>query len=101
MNFEAKLAGFVYRDGTNGEGWPDCVTVDNGGILVSEYDTRAYYPIDRNALLDLVKELELGAQCVVGRKWSNMECERMAKYLADDYEMIACRIRKALGEDDG
>lgn len=56
---------------------------------------------DRDALLELVKELELGAQCVVGRKWPNMECERMAKHLADDYEMIVCRIRKALGVQDG
>ena len=54
---------------------------------------------DRDALLGLVKELELGAQCVVGRKWPNAECERMAKHLAGDYETIARRIREALGEE--
>lgn len=54
---------------------------------------------DRDALLGLVKELELGAQCFVGRKWPDVECERMAKHLADDYEMIASRIRKALGAE--
>lgn len=59
------------------------------------------HPVDRDALLGLAKELELGAQCFVGRKWLNVECERMAKHLADDYEMIACRIRKALGVEDG
>ena len=62
----------------------------------------AYAPmVDVYALLELVKELELGTQCVVGRKWPNVECERMAEHLADDYEMIVCRIRKALGVDDG
>ena len=62
------------------------------------YDTRL---IDRDALLELVKELELGAQCFVGRKWPDVECERAGKHLADDYEMIARRIRKALGVQDG
>ena len=52
---------------------------------------------DRDALLELVKELELGAQCFVGRKWPDVECERAGKHLADDYEMIARRIREALG----
>lgn len=52
--------------------------------------------IDRDALLELVKELELGAQFALGRKWPNLECDRMAKYLADDYEMIARRIRESL-----
>ena len=52
---------------------------------------------DRDALLELVKELELGAQCFVGRKWPDVECERAGKHLADDYEMLARRIRKALG----
>ena len=54
---------------------------------------------DRDALLELVKELELGAQCFVGRKWPDVECERMAKHLADDYEMSARRIREACGEE--
>ncbi len=53
--------------------------------------------MDRAALLELVKELELGAQCFVGRKWPDVECERAGKHLADDYEMIARRIREALG----
>ena len=58
------------------------------------YDTRL---VDRDALLELVKELELGAQCFVGRKWPDVECERAGKHLADDYEMPARRIREALG----
>ena len=83
MNFEAKLAGFVYRDGTNGEGWPDCVIVDNGGILLSEYDTRTYYPIDRRALLALADELEIPM--------------RDGGYS----KRIAHRIQEALGVQDG
>lgn len=89
MNFEAKLAGFVYLDGTNGEGWPDCVTVDNGGILLSEYDTRTYYPIDRGALLELADEIERdGAGSLDDDDW--------CKPLLVEY---AQRIREALGVD--
>ena len=68
------------------------------------YDSDRHYcsihdvpTVDRDALLELVKELELGAQCFVGRKWPNVECEGAGKHLADDYEMIARRIREALG----
>ena len=74
------------------------VKVDGWRLEELAHDTAVELTgIDREALLELVKELELGAQCVVGRKWPNMECERMAKHLADDYEMIARRIREALG----
>lgn len=90
MNFEAKLAGFVYRDGTSGDGWPDYVTVDNGGILLSEYDTRTYYPIDRDALLKLADEIELdGAGSLDDDDW--------CKPLLVEY---AQRIREALGVTD-
>ena len=90
MNFEAKLAGFVYRDGTNGEGWPDYVTVDNGGILLCEYDTRTYYPIDRDALLKLADEMEIdGAGALDDDDW--------CKPLLVEY---AQRIRKALWVTD-
>lgn len=86
----------------------DAVFISETGVEDCEHATvcehacrtwcRAYRPrVDRDALLELVKELELGAQCSVGRKWPNTECERMAKNLADDYKTIARRIREALG----
>lgn len=78
--------------------WDGCkapVNLEYSGRLIGQIVRES--TIDRDALLELVKELELGAQCAVGRKWSNVECERMAKHLADDYETIARRIRKALG----
>lgn len=87
MNFEAKLAGFVYRDGTNGEGWPDCVTVDNGGILLSEYDTRTYYPIDRKALIELADDIDKQTDGSMFDAW------------LEDGHYIARRIREACGEE--
>ena len=71
-----------------------CPYYDSDRHYCSIHDVPA---MDRDALLELVKELELGAQCFVGRKWPDVECERAGKHLADDYEMIARRIRKALG----
>lgn len=92
MNFEAKLAGFVYRDGTNGEGWPDCVTVDNGGILLSEYDTRTYYPIDRKALLELER--------LIRRDMVDIDRLQLGIYGRSYLSWVAKVIRKALGEDN-
>lgn len=89
MNFEAKLAGFVYRDGTNGEGWPDCITVDNGGILLSEYDTRTYYPIDRKALIELERDIMEDA--------ADIEKLQLGIYGTCYLIGIAKRIREALG----
>ena len=71
-----------------------CPYYDSDRHYCSIHDVPA---MDRDALLELVKELELGAQCFVGRKWPDVECERAGKHLADDYEMIARRIREALG----
>lgn len=89
MNFEAKLAGFVYRDGTSGDGWPDYVTVDNGGILLSEYDTRTYYPIDRDALLELAEVMQDDAAIC-----PHEDCR-------EHIEVYVRRIREALGVQDG
>ena len=73
-----------------------CPYYDSDRHYCSIHDVPA---MDRDALLELVKELELGAQCFVGRKWPDVECERAGKHLADDYEMIARRIREALGAE--
>ena len=74
-----------------------CPYYDSDRHYCSIHDVPA---MDRDALLELVKELELGAQCFVGRKWPDVECERAGKHLADDYEMIARRIREALGASE-
>ena len=87
LEFQSRLADLI-------EPPRQCPYYDSDRHYCSIHDVPA---MDRDALLELVKELELGAQCFVGRKWPDVECERAGKHLADDYEMIARRIRKALG----
>lgn len=58
MSFESKLTVLGYAKGTTGEDWPDYVILDNGGIVSVEYEMRKYYPVDRDALLELADEIE-------------------------------------------
>ena len=89
MSFEAQLTGFGYGNSMTGEGWPDYVTLDNGGILSVEYETRTYYPVDRYALLALADELEEDA------------CWEAQSPGVDNYAWrlkdVCDRIREALG----
>lgn len=96
MSFEAQLTGFGYGSSMTGEGWPDYVTLDNGGILSVEYETRTYYPVDRHALLALADEM-LSTSIEISSVDSIRPLE--AAYLIQGY---ARRIRDACGvtQDD-
>lgn len=83
MSFEAQLTGFGYGGSMTGEGWPDYVMLDNGGILSVEYETRAYYPVDRDALLAIADRLEAMPPGYTAKGWG---------------ECIARRIREACGK---
>lgn len=91
MSFESKLTVFGYYKGTTGEYWPDYVILDNGGILSVEYETRKYYPVDRDALLKLADELDT---CTVDRLNHLGEADRIS---GREY---ARRIREDLGVED-
>ena len=69
----------------DGTGWPDAVVVDNGGdIFEHTYETRIYFPVDRDALLELEKELDgMAPGYVIDRRG----CAEVAR-----------RIREACGE---
>lgn len=84
MSFEAQLTGFGYGGSMTGEGWPDYVTLDNGGILSIEYETRAYYPVDRDALLALAGVMQ-------GQQYMRED----ARFLR--WDEAARRIREACG----
>lgn len=84
MSFEAQLTVFGYGSSMTGKGWPDYVMLDNGRILSVEYETRTYYPVDRDALLALAEEMDMDA----GRN------AYIDDYFVNDY---ARRIREACG----
>lgn len=58
MSFVAQLTGFGYCNDLTGKGWPDYVTLNNGGILAVDYESRTYYPADVRALLALADRME-------------------------------------------
>ena len=74
MSFKAQLTGFGYGGSMTGEAWPDYVMLDNGGILSVEYETRTYYPVDRDALLALADEMERDADEAM------LRCSRRGDY---------------------
>lgn len=93
MSFRAQLTGFGYGGSMTGEGWPEYVMLDNGGILSVEYETLAYYPVDRDALLALADEIDEyadGGGARFGRVVDRARAEGYAR-----------RIREALGVRDG
>lgn len=65
MSFKAGVCGTEYHN-IDGTGWPDAVVVDNGGdIFEHAYETRVYFPVDREALLALAGELSSMRPCEV------------------------------------
>lgn len=92
MSFKAQLTGFGYGNSMTGEGWPGYVTLDNGGILSVEYETRTYYPVDRYALLTLVGDMEFYADYLI--TFSEIQPVAMRKSVLD----MVKRIREACGE---
>ena len=75
----------------DGTGWPDAVVVDNGGgIFEHAYETRTYFPVDRNALLTLAEEMD------------EATCDKrgeMSVSLGDVWGWAEC-IHEALGVQD-
>lgn len=92
MSFKAGVCGMEYHN-IDGTGWPDAVVVDNGGdIFEHAYETRTYFPVDRNALLALADELEEDA-CWEVQSPGVDNCAWRLKDVCD-------RIREALGVSD-
>ena len=102
MSFKAGVCGMEYHN-IDGTGWPDAVVVDNGGdIFEHAYETRTYFPVDRNALLALADGIEYRANELIKAaqhaRFSGLgpTMER-AKHDAYEWRCIARRIREALG----
>lgn len=93
MSFKAQLTGFGYGGSITGEGWPDYVMLDNGGILSVEYETRTYYPVDVKALLELAEELEWRYEAAASPG-------ELGYVNAGEMAECASRIRDALGVED-
>lgn len=69
MSFKAGVCGMEYHS-IDGTGWPDAVVVDNGGdIFEHAYETRTYFPVDRDALLALADEMTVEKGDIWG--WSS------------------------------
>ncbi len=80
----------------DGTGWPDAVVVDNGGdIFEHTYETRVYFPVDRDALLEMLRMFEADAS--LGPYQSEEDAAHETLYTRANVIDHIRRMRDALG----